>query len=297
MSSRAAALFVMGGLAVFASRALADPMEGRIAYLGLTEGYWQVWTAAPDGSESRQVTRSPYDKSRHSWFPDGKHILANGVGGELYKVSVETGEEEAIDLSPRGTADAVLSPDGSWIAYSLSTAGSVDDNEIWVARADGTGPRRMTSMPHLQHEPAWSPDGRWIYFLSGDGKQSHDVWRISVEGGRVEQLTVGSLYHFELAPGPGGRLAYSSNRSGNYEIYVQEDGDGASPRRLTDNASLDGGPSWSPEGGTLLFHSQRSGRLGLWRVDAKGGAATAIPVSAELARAPSWWRPAPESKP
>jgi TolB protein len=152
-------------------------------------------------------------------------------------------------------------------------------------------------MPYLQHEPAWTPDGRWIYFLSGDGGQSHDVWRVAIDGGRAEQLSVGSLYHFELAPGPSGRLAYSSNRSGNYEIYVEDAGDGANPRRLTDDASLDGGPSWSPDGRTLIFHSLRGGRFELWQVGAMGGAATKLSVPTESARAPNWWHSAQESQP
>jgi TolB protein len=271
--------------------ASAEPNVGRIAYLGLTGGIWQVWHAAADGSDSRPVTRSSYDKTRCSWFPDGEHLLVNGIGGELVKVAIATGAESPIELSIRGTTDAVLSPDGQSIAFSVSTAGSIDDHDIWVARADGTNPKRMASMPYLQHEPAWSLDGRWIYFLSGDGTQAHDVWRIDVHGSKAEQLTVGSLYHFELAPGPEGRLAYSSNRSGNYEIYVQNGTAEAKP--VAEHPALDGHPSWSPDGAALVFHSLRSGKLGLWRAGVAGNNATQLPVGGEAARAPVWQRSAP----
>src|SRR5690606_21270087 len=60
--------------------------------------------------------------------------------------------------------------------------------DIWVANADGTNPRRLTT--HRAHDiaPRFSPDGRWIAF-SSDRMGNYDVYVVPVEGGVPEQLT------------------------------------------------------------------------------------------------------------
>lgn len=279
----------LAALALLLFPMLARAEAGRVAYLAHDGRYWQVWTVAPDGRDPRQLTRSEYEKSRSSWYPDGTHLLVNALDGRLFRVNAETGEESPVEAALRGTVDAVLSPDGERIAFSLGTGGSRDANEIWTVKTDGGALRRLTTMPRLQHEPQWSPDGRWIYFLSGDGGQSHDVWRVTADASQREQLTSGSVYQFELAIASDGRLAYSSNRTGNYEIFTQHE---AGPvERWTDHEALDGHPTWSPEGRALIFHSSRSGRLDLWRLEAAGAEPTRLTRAERGARNPVWWHP------
>ncbi len=284
----AAALVITGSLLLAWGSDARDVVGEPIAYLAYTDGYWQVWVIAPDGSGARQVTRSAYEKTRCSWFPDGRSLLVNSLAGELFKVDRASGSEQRLSMPLAGATDGVISPDGSQIAFSLSTAGSVDHNQIWTVKLDGSEPRRLTTMPGLQHEPQWSADGAWIYFLSGNGGQAHDIWRVSTETLSREQMTVDSLYHFELALARDGRLAYSSNQSGNYEVYVQKGAD--APIRLTSDPALDGHPTWSPDDETIVFQSLRSGTMNLWRVVATGGEAQQITRHTEGARGPMWWR-------
>jgi Tol biopolymer transport system component len=263
-----------------------------VAYLAASGDYWQVWMVPAEGGEARQVTRSSYEKARCSWFPDSRHLLVNALDGRVFRVDGDTGEEQEIPMPLRGTTDAAVSPDGARIAFSLSTADSIDDNEIWVVGADGSNPLRLTTMPHLQHDPQWSADGRWIYFLSGDGQQAHDIWRVSPETRSSEQLTAGDAYHFELALAGDGELAFSSNRSGDYEIYVQAAGPPLA--QLTREAGLDGAPSWSPDGKRIAFHSTRSGSLNVWTMSADGNAPVQLTHHERGARNPVW-SPAPRS--
>ncbi|QQO54354.1 MAG: hypothetical protein N838_14395 [Thiohalocapsa sp. PB-PSB1] len=272
---------------------LAAPEAARVAYLAVdAEGYWQVWCMESGGQEPTQVTHTAYDKSRVSWYPDGQALLVNGNQGELARVDLETGDETPIQLELDGMNDAVLSPDGRYIAFSLSTSGSIDDNNIWIVDADGSDLRKLTNKRFLQHDPAWSSDSGSIYFLSGRGDQAHDIWRYELGTGSLEQLTAGQLYHFDVAPAPGShgepRLAFSANRSGNYEVWVWSPG--TEPRQLTDHPALDARPNWSPDGVSLLFESSRGGTLNIWRMPAEGGEPVPVTVHTAGARMPVWYQ-------
>ena len=180
-------------LCLLSSMLMAEPTSSKdqdVAYLAFTQGYWQLWIMNHDGVNHKQITHSHYDKSRVSWYTDGKHLLLNGNQGELVKVDILTGKEIPIVLPLKGMNDAVISPDGKQILFSLSTSDSIDDNNIWLVNTDGNQLKKLTNMSYLQHEPVWAPDGNSLYFLSGKGEQSHDIWRFDLKDKRQEQLTV-----------------------------------------------------------------------------------------------------------
>jgi Tol biopolymer transport system component len=79
------------------------------------------------------------------------------------------------------------SPDGRWIAFDSTAAGSPD---VYVIGAAGGTPRRLTMEPLADIEPSWSHDGKWIYFVSDRGGQSH-IWKAPFAGGPARQLTQG----------------------------------------------------------------------------------------------------------
>ena len=95
-----------------------------LAYLSPGQaGYWQVWTLDPTSGESHQVSHSPYDKATLSWFPDGKQLLINGSQGELAVLTLTDGAEHKIATEASGFTDAVISPDGKQIAFSVRLTG------------------------------------------------------------------------------------------------------------------------------------------------------------------------------
>ena len=66
-------------------------------------------------------------------------------------------------------SDPQLSPDGAWVAYTVSVADTAkdhDDTDLWLASWDGSQQTRLTRSTSGEHAPRWSPDGRWIAFLS-----------------------------------------------------------------------------------------------------------------------------------
>jgi dipeptidyl aminopeptidase/acylaminoacyl peptidase len=108
--------------------------------------------------------------------------------------------------------DPQISPDGKWIAYTL---GAVDKaanrtvRNIWLAPVAGGEPRQLTSGGRDLHA-RWSPDGKWLAFLSTrDG--TAQVWLISLEGGEATKLTNLSTGADNVMWSPDGKwLAFTS---------------------------------------------------------------------------------------
>jgi dipeptidyl aminopeptidase/acylaminoacyl peptidase len=93
----------------------------------------------------------------------------------------------------REVRDPQLSPDGAWVAYTVTIADSArnrNDTDVWMSSWDGQTHLRLTSSPESESTPRWSPDGRWLAFLSGreDGKGSQ-VWLLDRRGGEAVRLT------------------------------------------------------------------------------------------------------------
>ena len=108
-------------------------------------------------------------------------------------------------LAMQRVGDPVVSPDGKRVAFTLRDT-DYDANrgrfDIYVVQVDGSSePVRLTSHPENDTDPAWSPDGNWIYFLSSRSGSSQ-VWRIAPSGGEAEPVTKlpVDLNGFEIFP-------------------------------------------------------------------------------------------------
>jgi dipeptidyl aminopeptidase/acylaminoacyl peptidase len=88
-------------------------------------------------------------------------------------------------------SDPQVSPDGKHVAFVVSRT-DLENNrrrtDLWLVGADGTGLKRLTSHEATDTQPRWSPDGRWIFFLSSRSG-STQVWRLPVDGGEAEAVT------------------------------------------------------------------------------------------------------------
>ncbi|HKR02112.1 MAG TPA: Calx-beta domain-containing protein [Pyrinomonadaceae bacterium] len=76
-------------------------------------------------------------------------------------------------------------------------------------------------------------------------------------------------------PGANGKIAFTSERDGNAEIYTMNP-DGSNQMNLTKNPALDATPVWSPDGAKIAFTSNRTGRLNLYVMNADGSGVTKI---------------------
>ena len=97
------------------------------------------------------------------------------------------------DLFKLQFVDAVsLSPDGSRVVYQIRTIDAEKDkyqSHLWMVPAAGGEPKRLTQGESRNGSAAWSPDGRWLAFVSDRKDKTSQIYRLSLDGGEAERLT------------------------------------------------------------------------------------------------------------
>lgn len=117
-------------------------------------------------------------------------VRVNGYGkGEIWKVNLLTGIEECILSDPeKSFSTPSVSPDGEWVLFVGSTpihAGNFLywNTDIYVCRIDGTNLTQLTYHAADDLSPAWSKNGRHIYFISqrGSATATANIWRMTFQ--------------------------------------------------------------------------------------------------------------------
>ena len=132
-----------------------------------------VYVLPGTGGKPRLVTtKTP--SYFHGWSPDGKFLVYAGgrkdpVGStgpdkyDIYKISVDGGDEVRLTNSPGRSDGPEFSPDGKSIYYNSTRSGTM---QLWRMNADGTGHEQLTDDIYHNWFPHLSPDGKWIAFVS-----------------------------------------------------------------------------------------------------------------------------------
>jgi len=114
--------------------------------------------------------------------------------------------------------------------------------------------------PARDGAPAWFPDGQALVFAAEVGTGKADIYRMNVDGSGRDRLTDHDAIDSAPAVSPDGtRIAFESDRDGNFEIYVM-DVSGRNVVRLTNDPAADTAPAWSPDGRRIVFTSDRDNR-------------------------------------
>ncbi|MBI2535830.1 MAG: PD40 domain-containing protein [Gemmatimonadetes bacterium] len=263
-----------------------SPDGEQIAFRSEREG-GGIFVMGRTGEAVRRVTRFGY---RPAWSPDGARLALatenvdlnpqnSETRGELWVADVRTGETRRLPV-----ADAALpswSPHGRRIAF-FQRLGHVAQGHVWTVPVAGGEPAAVTSGSTRNWSPAWSPDGRYLYFVSDRGG-AMNLWRVRMdeESGRTladpEPVTTPatSLAHVSLSA-DGRQLAYSSVLvTSNIQRARFDPVRGAvmgEPEWITRGSQRWANPDPSPDGESVVFYSlvEPEGHLYLTRADGSG---------------------------
>lgn len=288
------------GCGLEGSVALSEPVPRLVffCYLEPQSRYHGDIVVMRPGERARVLTHGEGWNYAPRWSPDGRRIVFG---------STRTGTEQLYTMNADGTdvvqlthvksfiGLAAWSPDGKHLAFGSSAAGLTGPlgvihapSDIYVANADGTDARRLTFSGGLNAEPAWSPDGRSILFVS-DRDGPYQVWVMDANGGDQHPLTSLGQNGAPAWSPDGSHIVFHSERDfpGGYRsaIYVM-DADGSDQHRLV--AGEGGWPSWSPDGHWIVYAGGPRGQWELYVVHPDGSELTRITSNDSHEISPAW---------
>ena len=166
---------------------------------------------------------------------------------------------------------------------TLSQAGG---SQLFIMSAAGGTPRRLTTSNSIDTEPAFSPDGASIYFVSDRGG-SPQIYRMSASGGAATRVSYSGNYAISPAVSPDGRwLAYIGRTGRGYQLQVMPTS-GGSASTLT-STGADEKPSFSPNSQLIVYATREGGRDVLMTTTIDGKIKTRLAGKAGDIREPNW---------
>jgi len=201
----------------------------------------------------------------------GKRLVVRALSGVgtlgLYVIDLSAGVPPAFHLITSYTQDLYpsFSPDGQEVVFTSDRM----SKRVWTLFTTWAGGEAEPRSLIPGQTPAWSPRGDTIAYKGCDesGNQC-GIYLYRVADGVRQAILLDPSAGFPAWSPDGTRLAFMSNRDGNWEIYlVGADGQGL--RRFTVNPANDGMPAWSPDGKAIAFLSDRDGQWSIYvkRVD------------------------------
>ena len=179
--------------------------------------------------------------------PDGKRLVVKR-DSNLWVIDLE--KATTLRITSTFSQIPAWSPDGTRIVYSGGNGG------MSVRAANGLGAEELL-LPGANFPAVWSPDGRFIIYVHRGVKTRRDLWVYPTFGDKKEYVLLDSPFEeqFPQLSANGRWLAYGSDETGNYEIYVQSfsaDGKLGSDKKVI---STTGGmfPVWRSDGSELFF--------------------------------------------
>lgn len=276
-------------------------IPGLIAFVSERGGSKDVRTISPTGTRDRLLAGGASDDFPAAASPDGRWlaIVSTRDSAErrferLSLVRVADGRTRHFPVGVARARNPSWSPDGRWLAVESDRFGFADVLRVNLSPDGSAATTRLTHAPEGSFEPAVSPRGDRIAFVtSRDGDAELYVMR--GDGGDVRRLTAFHRDDWRPRWSPNGRtIAFLSARQGIDRVFLVE-ADGTRTRALNplppdaDARDEETSHAWSPDGTRIAFVARRrGGRPRIWVTDLRTGRRSALTDARASATDPAW---------
>ncbi len=234
-----------------------------------------------------------------SWSPDGRlfaYVEADGDAAEVTRLwTMPSSGGEAIPVTDGRTNDRspIWSADGRQLLFISNRGGTMD---LWQQRMGEEGKPVGEAEPVTTglgiRSAVFSSDGAKVAY--SQGRPVANVWRVPILTDRTanwadaQQITFDNalIEFFDLSP-DGKRLAMSSDRAGNQDLWILPS-EGGQLTQLTTDPTDDWSPRWSPDGEEIAFYAYRSGNRDAWVMPSGGGPARQLTSHPTEETVPTW---------
>lgn len=233
-----------------------------------------------------------------SWSPDGRWLAYGrslssiAATSELWLMRVSDGETFQMTDGTKKEWSPTWSPDSRGLFFVSDRGGTPD---LWKFKIDRDGrpegpPQQVTDGIEMNHAVLGASGKRLAYIK---GRAVRNAFRAPILADRaatwtdISQLTFDEAEIESIDVSRDGRLLVSSDRSGNWDLYLMS-ASGGDLQQLTTDPAIDAGPRWKPDGGELAFYSSRTGHREVWVMPIVGGPARQVTRGESESFYPAW---------
>jgi Tol biopolymer transport system component len=214
-----------------------------------------VWVGRGGGETGSVGTPALFYSPRLS--PDGQRLAASVVDpkngtNDIWIYDLARGASTRFTSDPGLENTPVWSPDGRRIAYAHDRDGA--PHLFWKSLGDaGEGEMLTPSVGSPQSAFDFTPDGRLLLYTAREAKTGHDILTLQLDGERKSSAFLRTQFNENSARlSPDGRwVAYASNESGRYEVYVRPFPEGGAPAQVSNAGGA--APRWRRDGRELFY--------------------------------------------
>jgi TolB protein len=278
---------------MFALTGKKGPFTSKIAFVSDKTGRKEIYLMDYDGYNPIKVTSRFSHAMAPAWRQDGKEIAFTAVtpngknvrNHNMFLYELASGKITMLSNRQGINSGAAFSPvNEQLIALTMSFPGNP---EIFTMNTSTKVVQRLTNSFGLDVDPAWSPDGKWMAFVS-DRSGRPMVYKMEATGANVQRLTYAGQYNATPSWSPtGNKLAFAGWDAGKFDIFLMNP-DGTNIERLTKNMGNNEDPNFAPDGYFLVYSSNRKGKKNLYLTNVDNTVHRQITSDFGNCEAPKW---------